>query len=388
MDFETFSCSFLNDCGGCSQGDQPYLLQQEAKLNLTQKNFPQVSPQFHFLGTQGLRERGDFIIHNNAFCLYSKQREGQQQRQLIPIQECPQLTPKTQNILTELQTLSWPIKKGSIRFRAAPLGGKYRAGLWLDFANLDIKNLLESGALLHSLLEKNFYIEVGQKQKQVISIAGTLKLVEAELVPWSVTYFEDQEVGLFSTVSSFTQTGRVANKKLASLLQDELSPATRRKDHSHNQAPFIVEFGSGIGTLTLPALAQGRKVKCCEVEGSALEGLKKTIAHYKDQFLFSDRVLFLTGNFHKQQDEDFFENVDAILVNPPRSGIGDFLKVLESVESQKLPAHLIYLSCFIESMKKDSLFFESLGYQLQTMHVIDQFPQSPHFELLGRWSLR
>lgn len=378
MDFEIFSCSVLSECGGCAHGAQPYLEQKKSKLNLTQINFPQVVPQFHFLGTQGLRERGDFIIHNNVFCLYSKPN-NERQRHLIPIKMCPQLTTKTQYILTELQSFSWPIKKGSIRFREAPQGAKYRAGLWLDFANLEIKNLLTSGTLLHSLLEQNFYIEVGQKQKQVVSVAGVLKLVEAEFFPWSSTYVDGEEVGLFSTVSSFTQTGKVANKKFAELLQEELAEI---------QAKSIIEFGSGIGTLTLPALAQGRKVKCCEFEESALTSLKKTIENYNTKYLYDDRVSFFAGNFHKHQSQEFFQNHDTILVNPPRSGIGDFLKVLGEVEHQHRPTHLLYLSCFIESMKKDSLFFESLGYQLQKIHVIDQFPQSAHFEVLGLWSLK
>lgn len=376
MDFEAFSCSVLNDCGGCSQGTQPYLKQKQLKLRLTQSNFPQVVPQFHSLGTQGLRERGDFIINNNRFCLYSKPSSGGA-RHLIPIKTCPQLTTKTQQILTELQSFTWTIKKGSIRFRDAPQGSNYKAGLWLDFANLDIKELLTSGVLLHSLLEKNFYIEVGQKQKQVVSVAGLLKLVEAELLPWSVTYHDGEEVGLSSAISSFTQTGRVANKKFAELLQEELSQI---------QAQSIIEFGSGIGTLTLPALAQGRKVKCCEFEESAIVGLKKTIADYHEKYLFSDRVSFFTGNFHKLQNQDFFQNHDTILVNPPRSGIGDFLKILGELEPKNRPFHLLYLSCFIESMKKDSVYFESLGYQLHKIHVIDQFPQSSHFEVLGVWS--
>jgi len=377
MSFEKFSCSVLKECGGCALGLIPYMEQINSKLALTQLNFPQVTPQFHSLGSHGIRERGDFIIYKNNFCLYSKPNENGQ-RELVAVKKCPQLTSRTQLIFEELQTLNWPIEKGSIRFREAPANSNFKAGLWLDFANLDIKILLTAKELITSLLENNFYIEVGQKQKRVISVAGQLKLVEPEYFPWSVTYYEGKEVGLFSSVSSFTQTGSVASLKFATLLQEVLSQI---------QAQSIVEFGSGIGTLTIPTLAQGRRVKCCEFEETALVSLKKTIEYYNKKYLFSDRVSFLSGNFHKLQSKDLFKDSDTILVNPPRSGIGDFLKSLDQIERNQRPLYLIYMSCFIESMKKDSIILDQLGYQLQKLDVIDQFPQSHHFELLGLWRI-
>ena len=103
------------------------------------------------------------------------------------------------------------------------------------------------------------------------------------------------------------------------------------------------------------------------------------------------------GNFHKRQDGGFFRNYDTILLNPPRSGVGDFLKGIAvttegdfqdtefNYKQLKWPEHILYLSCYMDSMKKDSLILEKMGYQLKKMHIIDQFPQSPHCENLGVW---
>jgi len=387
MGHDEFKCDFLGQCGGCSSGNLSYGEQAREKIQRTMTNFPGVVPEFHSLGVKGIRDRGDFIISNNQFCLYSIAKTSGV-RELIPIQECPQLTEDAQIIFKELQKLHWPVKKGSIRFRASPVT-EYKAGLWLDFSNQDIKSLLDSGSLLNELLERSFYIEVGQKKKRVVKLGNQLKLAEVEYHPWSKTYYEDKEILLYSTVSSFTQTGLQANRKFSALLQEELHQL---------QSQSLIEFGSGIGTLTFPALSEGRKVHCCEFEATALEGLKKTISIYDRLYTFSERISLSVGNFHKKQDRDFFRNYDTILLNPPRSGIGDFLiSIAGETENDsqdsglyykqlKWPDHILYLSCFMDSMKKDSLVLEKMGYQLKKMHIIDQFPQSPHCENLGVWT--
>lgn len=61
MELEVLGCSFVKECGGCPYSTQTYMEQQNTKLSLTQKTFPQVLPKFHFLGTKGIRTIVKFL---------------------------------------------------------------------------------------------------------------------------------------------------------------------------------------------------------------------------------------------------------------------------------------------------------------------------------------
>lgn len=376
---EEFSCSALKICGGCPQGLLPYSEQLHLKVQRAQEAFPQVAIQPHKLGVQGLRDRGDFIIFNNQLSLFSR-RDPLGKMELIPIDQCPQLNHQAQAAFNVVKSFSWPIQKGSIRLRVNPDPKNFSGpplGLWLDFANLDIKSLLESQSLLQQLLEQGIYVEVGQKQKQVVHKQGKLKLEDGQAHPWSLTYIGEQKIPLYSFVSSFTQTGIIANRVFAHLIETSLQAL---------KAQNIVEFGSGIGTLTFPALGKNRKVRLCEVEESALTCVKISSQAYST-IDFINRMEFKVGNFHKAVSVDFFTGIDTILVNPPRSGIGDFLSQLSQMPFSLRPTNLLYLSCFLESMKLDSQALEQLGYKLKEFHLVDQFPQSHHFESFAVYTL-
>lgn len=71
------------------------------------------------------------------------------------------------------------------------------------------------------------------------------------------------------------------------------------------------------------------------------------------------------------------ETPDALIVNPPRRGIG---KPLAEFLNQLGAPYLIYSSCNAATMAKD---FESLtNYDLQKVQLFDMFPHTAHYEVL------
>jgi len=68
---------------------------------------------------------------------------------------------------------------------------------------------------------------------------------------------------------------------------------------------------------------------------------------------------------------------DLILVNPPRRGLTQTLKVIE----QSLPEHLIYSSCSIDTLAKDMSVLTK-NYTLEKIQIFDMFPHTEHFEIL------
>ena len=142
-------CELASTCPGCSLWGTPYSDQLAQKTKRLEELFlGHIDPKLiksHSAGEYGLRERFDFIIKENKIGLVDKDRN------FIPIKECLQLTPKLQQAFDLLTQTQFNIRIGTIRLRASSRGQINKYGLWLDFANNDIKNLLVEKEVLKKL---------------------------------------------------------------------------------------------------------------------------------------------------------------------------------------------------------------------------------------------
>ncbi|MES2962728.1 MAG: RNA methyltransferase [Bdellovibrionota bacterium] len=284
---------------------------------------------------------------------------------LVDLQGCPQLSPALEAWLRDFRRFDFPISRGSIRLRVSPSGQR---GAWLDFANEDIKALLDSRETLDSL-RATAIVEIGQKRKRLIERDGALKLGDPVLEPWFETYVDDLAVPLYCTVGSFTQPGFRANR---ALITEVMSLVHRAKPKR------AAEFGSGIGNFTLPLASICESVDAYEVDSLALEGLSRSLAERS----LASRVRIHDGNFQGAKAEALdMSGLDLLLVDPPRSGLMKFLDPLEMTQDR--PKSLIYVSCFAESFSRDALRLSTLGYRLDRISIVDQFPQSRHFEIVS-----
>ncbi len=68
---------------------------------------------------------------------------------------------------------------------------------------------------------------------------------------------------------------------------------------------------------------------------------------------------------------------DLLLVNPPRRGLTDSIKII----LESMPQHLIYSSCSVETLAKDIQKL-STQYRMIKIQLFDLFPHTEHFETL------
>jgi 23S rRNA (uracil1939-C5)-methyltransferase len=68
---------------------------------------------------------------------------------------------------------------------------------------------------------------------------------------------------------------------------------------------------------------------------------------------------------------------DLIVVDPPRSGLGD--PVARAVASAGAP-RLIYVSCDPATLARDMVPLQAAGYRVEEAHLVDLFPQTYHLE--------
>lgn len=364
----TTFCPYKDICAGCQLLNIPYEEQGLEKIRqlkqLLNSQGLDSELQFHSEGASQLRDRLDFSYQDGALGLYS-----QGSRQIVDIEVCAQLSPKLQEALEEFRKIKWPVSKASFRLRVSPQG---KVGVWIDMANIDIKRILEEKNILQKLQQWSF-VEMGQRRKVPVYNGNNYKLYEPELHPWFETSMGDQRLDLYCQVASFTQPSLKANQWIAQTISKWVGQFPNSR---------VLEFGSGIGNLTFPALSAAASVTACEIDELSLEGLART----RDQLPKSlqekaQHLHIFRGDFQRKLTQDFAE-FDLVLANPPRSGLMNFLNPLEAMPANHRPQGFIYMSCYPESLVADLKRLKECGYEITEMIILDQFPQTHHYEVL------
>lgn len=365
------SCLYKENCSGCQYLGTSQSKQAETKKEELFELFVQAGLsllqeiRFFSAGSSHLRDRLDFSLEDGRLGLYRKDR-----REVLDLKTCSQLSPALQDWLTEFRNIRWPFKKGSIRLRVGP---DFKKGIWLDFANIDIKTLLDEKTILQGLQQKAF-VEIGQRRKVPVWTGEEFKLRDPELHVWFQTWMNERPVNLFCQVASFTQPSLQANKIICDIINTWIQSFPKAR---------VIEFGSGIGNLTLPALAAAESLLACEIDELSLQGLQKTLENLpSDLQVLRKKIQIHRGDFQKKLAQDFSQ-FDGVLANPPRSGLMNFLDPLEKLSLKQRPPFFIYMSCFPETMVQDLIRLDRCGYEVKEICIVDQFPQTKHYEVLG-----
>ncbi|MBL7689056.1 MAG: methyltransferase, partial [Bdellovibrionaceae bacterium] len=282
---------------------------------------------------------------------------------------CAQFSPPLeqfyQRFVADLPPVS---RRGSVRLRVGPRG---ECGLWLDFSNEDIRDVLNEECWLTRTLERGWIVEMGQRRKRVTAgdEGRRFRLIDPVLAPWFQTWVYGEARDLFATVGTFTQPGLRANRKLVQTVVELI----RQRQKNRRTA---VEFGCGIGNFTLPLASLFQNVSVFETDRLALDGLTQGLRASG----LEERVAIHAGDFIRGSQKVDIGEPDLILVDPPRSGLGKFLDILQNPAARR--ADWIYISCFPESLGRDLQTLREAGLTLDAVAVIEQFPFTRHYEVV------
>ena len=84
------------------------------------------------------------------------------------------------------------------------------------------------------------------------------------------------------------------------------------------------------------------------------------------------------GNAVAQQSQAIVNGLYIIVVvDPPRKGMSE--EAVKAVASME-PERIVYVSCGPETLARDILRFQELGYSLQEATAVDMFPRTCHVE--------
>ena len=326
----------------------------------------------------GLRDRADLIIDQRSGT-YRLGLFDQDHREIVDLEKCPQMSPALQSWFQDFRKIKIPVQRGSIRLRVSPSGQR---GVWLDLANVDVKMLLDERTTL-DLLRGQAIVEIGQKRKRLVVREGALKLTDAVLEPWFETALRKSDgssiaTPLYCAIGSFTQTGFAANRALIAEVLDRVQEFRAQKSGPTFSA---VEFGSGIGNFTIPLASLCSEVRAYEVDTLALQGLERAL---DDHGQLKQKVQIFSGNYQVERTQPVdFSGANLALVDPPRSGLMKFLDPLAALHVDARPLNFVYVSCYPESFATDTRRLLELGYRALSVAIVDQFPQSRHYEIVA-----
>jgi 23S rRNA (uracil1939-C5)-methyltransferase len=360
---KTLDCTYIGICGGCPWGERPLDTHLADKLKAVTGVYPEATMVYTPLNR--VRDRVDLVWENVGgemrLGLY-----GLESREVVDLHACPMMSEPLEKWFQEFRAKAPSVRKGSVRLRVSPSGEK---GVWLDFANQDVKTLFDERAYLEWLSALAF-VEIGQRRKALTWKDGQPKLVDPILKPWFETYDADfKPIPLYGPVGGFTQAGFSANRALVGAVAELVKASGSRE---------WLELFSGNGNFALALAARGHAVQAVELDELALEGLRLSMeaGHLTVDILRAD-VYLKTKTLPGLGGR-------GLLVDPPRAGLRELLTVLEAGEK---PSSLVYVSCFTEVFLSDAAKLTALGYTLKKLVGVDQFPFSPHNEWVGLFQL-
>lgn len=355
------NCIYVGRCGGCAWGAELHPQQIERKIAQVRGIFPDA--KFTFSPQMRVRDKVDLVWEDGRLGLFEIAHENERSK-ILNLEHCVMMSEAMEKFFQEFAKIKPPIKKGSVRLRVSPSGER---GVWLDFANQDVKTLFEEKTYLQKLSQIAF-VEIGQRRKALTWKDGAPKLVDPILKPWFETYDADgRAIPLFGPVGGFSQTGFAANFQLIL--------AVRRAVKTSGISRWL-ELFCGNGNFTLALANGGLEVEAIEMDDLALAGLEKSLTS------LDSRLTIKHGRadvYLKTKALPAIEN-RGLLVDPPRAGMRELLVQLE--QGEKPPA-IVYVSCFTDVFVTDIQQLKSLGYEVRSLEGVDQFPNSPHAEWIA-----
>lgn len=137
----------------------------------------------------------------------------------------------------------------------------------------------------------------------------------------------------------------------------------------------ILDLFCGIGNFSLPMVQRGAQVTGIEGDESAVRQ-----AQHNAKLNGLNGEFYCADLFQPTFSADWAkQSYDKILLDPPRSGAES---IIESIH-QWQPQRIVYVSCDIATLTRDSLRLAEQGYTLQKAGIMDMFPHTQHAEAIA-----
>ena len=374
-------CIHFDYCGGCavqhlSYADQLTLKHQEVQMHLENNGFDKnlvqpvigMTEPFHYRnkmeftfgkdGTLGMHEQGNFRkVFNTSDCLISS-KDTQVIRNVVSKWQ-------HRHGLLGYDKMTHNGLLRHLMIRHSQITGEYMVAVFAT----ETPNVIEEevNELVQELTELNINIKslLWMKNADLADRAQS----EETFILHGRDYIHDEIYGYKYRL--WYDTFFQPNPSQASRMIDialELSGV--------NSDMRVMDLFCGVGTFSLPFASRAKALAGVEIVESSIESAKRN-AFDND----IHNTYFLASDARKGMDQvkDEWGMPDLLLLDPPRSGAGGkVMRRIGRIGTEKI----VYVSCNPETFAEDIVWLKDFGYELKHVQPVDQFPHTPHVELV------
>lgn len=226
-------------------------------------------------------------------------------------------------------------------------------------------------------------------QEYITDYIGDVKYQISPLSFYQVNPVQTEK--LYRLVVEYAGMAAAADQeeKRAGKKEKEAGDRGKEGKEEHREQTVVWDLYCGIGTISLFLARRGVKVYGVEVVPQAIDDARNNA-----RINNIENVEFFVGKAEEVLPEYYVEyerqhggekpRADVIVVDPPRKGCEETL--LKTMVDMK-PEKIVYVSCDSATLARDVKYLRRVGYEVERVGVVDQFPHTVHVEacvLLGR----
>lgn len=183
-------------------------------------------------------------------------------------------------------------------------------------------------------------------------------------------FITDELCGVMVRISplSFYQVNRDMCEILYKKAAEYLEP--------HNKT--IIDLYCGAGTIGLSMANKAKNIIGVEIVPEAVEDAK---LNAKNNNIKNAEFICSDSADAAKTLADRGITADAVILDPPRKGCEKSL--LETVANNFKSEKIVYISCDVATLARDTAILETLGYTLKEYTPVDLFPRTHHIETVA-----
>lgn len=359
-------CKYYTICGGCQLQHLTYKYQLKVKEQILKDTFKRLgwkeeipledivpsSKEFYY------RNRLRLHVENNQLKLGFVKRKT---HEVLKIEKCLLGELILNEVLKKLyENPAWlkiSFYSKRIKIESSPVENKATLIFWtlLEPLEEDIEKLLEIVEL-----KSVFYWIKGRRPQGPFPKNASYNGRRVFFIKPNLTYYVQPGV--------FVQTNWDINQKIIDTIKSWNLSYER-----------VLDLHSGIGNFIFPLLENKNAVKFLGVD-TDLRAIEDGI-YIAEKNGINGRVDLRNMSAMEALYEaiKFGETYDLVLLDPPRGGCKELLRLLPQVAEK----YIIYISCDAPTLVRDLLALKNAGYQLLKVILFDMFPQTYHFEVVA-----
>lgn len=363
-------CPYFQRCGGCHYQHASYAEQLRLKSAILKETLERAKlrdlPEIAAVHAEPWRYRNRIrllVASQPQFGLCYRERGSHAS---LPVSQCPIAAPLLERAIAAITRLGADLRVNDLCQEIEFFTNASEDSLLLSFLHTQAPS--GAASLLRQVCSA-LQSELPQLRGAALFVRAKEEQAGSIVARWGEPSLEYTAAGECYRVSagSFFQVNRLLVDSLVSLV------AEGRAGRS------AWDLYAGVGLFARALARRFERVTAVEAAPLSAADLERNLAG-----LSCSTARITSRDFLRRQMRSTGATPDLAVVDPPRSGLGDEVCALLA---KAAPRQIVYVSCDPATLSRDLRALIQSGYCLQSLHLVDLFPQTYHLETVAALSL-